>query len=68
MNIPLSRVLMDNGGRRRLKDRRHLPAVAFGRERRSNWKRRSGLDRRRRREFSYGAERRSHDPIDPIVA
>jgi len=38
----------DCGGRRRIRDRRVMVSAPPGRERRTNWKRRSGFDRRRR--------------------
>lgn len=39
----------DNGGRRRIRDRRFLVSVPFPKDRRTNWERRSGYDRRLRR-------------------
>lgn len=48
----------DNGGRRRLKDRRFLVSKPYGRERRTNWDRRSGYDRRIRRIMGYPEDRR----------
>ena len=39
----------DNGGRRRVKDRRFLVSIPRSLERRTNWDRRSGYDRRLRR-------------------
>jgi hypothetical protein len=41
--------ITDNGGRRRVRDRRFLVSVPFAREHRTNWDRRSGYDRRLRR-------------------
>lgn len=38
----------DNGGRRRIRDRRILLSVPDGKERRTHWERRSGYDRRLR--------------------
>jgi hypothetical protein len=38
--------ITDNGGRRRVRDRRFLVSVPFAREHRTNWDRRSGYDRR----------------------
>lgn len=48
----------DNGGRRRVKDRRFLVSIPCGRERRTNWDRRSGYDRRLRRIIGYPDDRR----------
>lgn len=48
----------DNGGRRRIRDRRFLITVPRDGERRTNWDRRSGYDRRLRRLFGYPEERR----------
>jgi len=42
-------MLPDNGGRRRIRDRRFLVSVPRAGERRTNWERRSGYDRRFRR-------------------
>ena len=39
----------DNGGRRRVLDRRFMVSVPCDQERRTNWDRRSGYDRRLRR-------------------
>jgi hypothetical protein len=41
--------MTDNGGRRRIRDRRFLVSVPCEGERRTNWERRSGYDRRLRR-------------------
>jgi hypothetical protein len=49
-------VVADNGGRRRLRDRRFLLSVPFSGERRIQWERRSGYDRRLRRVFDYADE------------
>jgi hypothetical protein len=48
----------DNGGRRRLRDRRFLVSVPRAIERRTNWDRRSGYDRRLRRIMSDPENRR----------
>lgn len=48
----------DNGGRRRVRNRRFLVSVPCGRDRRTNWDRRSGYDRRLRRIFGYPEDRR----------
>jgi hypothetical protein len=48
----------DNGGRRRVRDRRFMVSVPCDRERRTNWDRRSGYDRRLRRIFGYPEDRR----------
>jgi hypothetical protein len=49
-------VVTDNGGRRRLPDRRYLLSVPFSGDRRIQWERRSGYDRRLRRVFDYADE------------
>ncbi|BBO81533.1 hypothetical protein [Desulfosarcina ovata] len=49
---------IDNGGRRRLGDRRILVSVPPGAERRAKWERRSGFDRRIRRVPEFSEERR----------
>ncbi len=49
----------DNGGRRRIRDRRFLVSAPFTRERRTNWDRRNGYDRRLRRLFVYPEDRRA---------
>ena len=41
----------DNGGRRRIQDRRFLVSTPHGHEQRTNWDRRSGYDRRLRQIF-----------------
>ncbi len=48
----------DNGGRRRVRDRRFLVSVPYTPERRTNWERRSGYDRRLRRIMGHSEERR----------
>lgn len=48
----------DNGGRRRVMDRRFMVSVPCDRERRTNWDRRSGYDRRIRRILGYPDDRR----------
>ena len=48
----------DNGGRRRVKDRRFLVSIPCRLERRTNWDRRSGYDRRLRRIVGYPEDRR----------
>ena len=48
----------DNGGRRRVRDRRFLVTVPCDRERRTNWDRRSGYDRRLKRIFGHPQARR----------
>jgi hypothetical protein len=50
--------LADNGGRRRVRDRRFLVTVPCDRERRTNWDRRSGYDRRLKRIFGHPQPRR----------
>jgi hypothetical protein len=50
--------MMDNGGRRRVRDRRFLVSAPRGRERRTHWERRSGYDRRLRRITEHPADRR----------
>ena len=42
-------MVWDNGGRRRLRDRRFFVSAATARERRTHWERRSGYDRRLQR-------------------
>lgn len=49
----------DNGGRRQVRDRRFLVSTPSGRERRTNWDRRSGYDRRLRRIVGYPEDRRA---------
>lgn len=49
----------DNGGRRRVRDRRFLVTVPCDRERRTNWDRRSGYDRRLKRIFGHPQARRT---------
>jgi hypothetical protein len=51
--------IRDNGGRRRIKDRRFLVTVPYENERRTNWERRSGYDRRLRRILGSVEDRRS---------
>jgi hypothetical protein len=48
----------DNGGRRRVMDRRFMVSVPCDRKRRTNWDRRSGYDRRIRRILGYPDDRR----------
>lgn len=48
----------DNGGRRRIRDRRFLVSVPWLRDRRTNWDRRSGYDRRLKRIVSDQEDRR----------
>ncbi|MBC2713455.1 MAG: hypothetical protein HGJ94_21380 [Desulfosarcina sp.] len=48
----------DNGGRRRVRDRRFLVSAPCDRERRTNWERRSGYDRRLKRILGYQENRR----------
>lgn len=50
--------LTDNGGRRRIRERRFLVSVPFKNERRTNWERRSGYDRRLRRVLGSAEDRR----------
>ena len=52
--------IADNGGRRRVRDRRFLVSVPWKRERRTNWERRSGFDRRLKRVGGLDPERRCH--------
>lgn len=53
----------DNGGRRRISDRRFMiSAVPAYRERRTHWERRSGYDRRLRHLVEYSADRRMAAP------
>lgn len=57
----------DNGGRRRVRDRRFLvSSVPAYRERRTNWERRSGFDRRLRHVLDYPEERRMSD--EPVTS
>jgi hypothetical protein len=49
----------DNGGRRRVRDRRFLVTVPFTPERRTHWERRSGYDRRLKRIVGRPEDRRS---------
>ncbi|GAB6908942.1 hypothetical protein DESC_150049 [Desulfosarcina cetonica] len=46
---PINPDAIDNGGRRRVRDRRVLISGPPGVERRTHWERRNGLDRRIRR-------------------
>lgn len=55
--LPLE--VADNGGRRRVQDRRIMVSVPRGREQRTNWERRSGYDRRLRRLIGYPEDRRA---------
>jgi len=48
----------DNGGRRKVQDRRFLVSVPHGREQRTNWDRRCGYDRRLRRIIGFPEDRR----------
>ena len=48
----------DNGGRRRIRDRRFLVSVDRKPDRRTNWERRSGYDRRIRRTADVANDRR----------
>ncbi len=50
--------LVDNGGRRRIRDRRFLVTVPYEDDRRTNWERRSGYDRRLRRVLVSPEDRR----------
>ena len=50
--------LIDNGGRRRIRDRRFLVSAAPGKERRTKWERRSGYDRRLNRIGGSSKDRR----------
>jgi hypothetical protein len=60
MEQPMTAVLAaDNGGRRRLRDRRFLVTAPFYGERRTRWERRSGYDRRLRRVLGDPDERRA---------
>jgi hypothetical protein len=59
----------DNGGRRRVRDRRFLvSAVPLYRERRTNWERRSGFDRRLRHLSAYPEDRRMAEEPDKASA
>ncbi len=58
---PMDTAAADNGGRRRIRDRRFLVSMPSRRERRTNWERRSGYDRRLRRATGFPAERRLPD-------
>ena len=51
----------DNGGRRRIRDRRFLISVSREQDRRTNWERRSGYDRRLRRITGIVDDRRQAD-------
>lgn len=53
--------ITDNGGRRRMRDRRFLVSVPFARELRTNWDRRSGYDRRLRRILHFPEDRRADE-------
>jgi hypothetical protein len=59
-------ITTDNGGRRRLRDRRFLLSVPFSGERRTRWERRSGYDRRLRRVFGYADEQPRDQDADEI--
>jgi hypothetical protein len=48
----------DNGGRRRIIDRRFMVSVPYDQERRTNWERRNGYDRRLRRILGLPDDRR----------
>ncbi len=48
--------VIDNGGRRRIRDRRFWVSSPIARERRTNWERRSGYDRRLRQMVGYADE------------
>ena len=50
--------MADNGGRRRIRDRRFLISVHRKPDRRTNWERRSGYDRRLRRVTGIANDRR----------
>lgn len=50
--------ITDNGGRRRVRDRRFLVSVPFKRDRRTYWERRNGFDRRLRLISGYPEDRR----------
>ena len=58
-NSALPLEVADNGGRRRVQDRRFMVSVPRGREQRTNWDRRSGYDRRLRRLIGYPEDRRA---------
>ena len=51
----------DNGGRRRVRDRRFLVTVPFTPERRTHWERRSGYDRRLKRIVGRSADLRNDE-------
>ena len=55
----------DNGGRRRIRDRRFLVSVDRKPDRRTNWERRSGYDRRTRRITDFENGRRQMDAGRP---
>jgi hypothetical protein len=51
----------DNGGRRRVRDRRFLVTVPFTPERRTHWERRSGYDRRFKRILGCPEDRKNQE-------
>ena len=57
-SIPTAIDTTDNGGRRRIRDRRFLVSAPVDRERRTYWERRSGYDRRMRRVPAASSDRR----------
>jgi hypothetical protein len=67
-NNPTAIDLTDNGGRRRIRDRRFLVSGPFENDRRTNWDRRSGYDRRLRRVLGGTIERRLKEnrPADSV--
>ena len=58
---PTALDVADNGGRRRVRDRRFLVSAPCAHERRTNWERRSRYDRRLRQIADYGNARRTVD-------
>jgi len=62
---PTMNASADNGGRRRIRDRRFLVSVSRKQDRRTNWERRSGYDRRLRRTTDVANERRQMEAGSP---
>lgn len=54
----------DNGGRRKIKDRRFLPMISMDQEKRTNLKRRAGFDRRIRNGGIDGFEFRQSQSVN----
>ena len=58
---PSTEKIADNGGRRRIRDRRFLVSTPPAYDRRTNWERRSGYDRRLKQIEDYPQQRRSDE-------